>query len=125
MREEFVRVMNLVKEGKLTSEQAAELIETMMSNFASSEKQTHEMSKKLIKVQVRSSKGDNVDIQLPLKLSKLLILGLPALKEKMPDVDLNVISQQLQEALENLENLEGDIVNITASDGTTVRVFVE
>ncbi len=124
MREEFVRVMNLVKEGKLTPEQAAELIETIVSKKSIDEKQT-DHSKKLIKVLVRSEKGDNVDIQLPLKLSKLLAISLPVLKEKVPGIDLNAVSQQIEEALEHLEALEGDIINVTTDDGTIVRVFVE
>lgn len=126
MKEEFIRVINLVKDGKLTPEQAAELIETMVSKISVEERQANQSSrKKLIKMEIRSEKGDNIDIQLPLKMSKLLTLSLAVFKEKIPDIDLNLISKQVEEALEHLESLQDDIINIASADGTTVRVFVE
>jgi hypothetical protein len=47
------------------------------------------------------------------------------LKKNVPNVDLDLVSDQIDEALKNLSDLEGDIINVTGSDGTTVRIFVD
>lgn len=126
MREELMRIMNLVKDGKLTPEQAIELAEGMgifseTSNF----QKPKEGKKKLLYIQVRSADGDKVDMKIPVSLAQTMKLMLPSLKKNVPNVDLDLVSDQIDEALKNLPDLEGDIINVTGSDGTTVRIFVD
>ncbi|MFN4190852.1 MAG: SHOCT-like domain-containing protein [Pseudothermotoga sp.] len=123
MRDELFRIMNLVKDGKLTPEQALELLETM--GFFSEPKQSSTGKKRMFYIQVRSSDGDKVDMKIPVGLAQMLKLSLPVLQEKVPNVDLNFLSNQLDEAMKSLSQMEGDIINITSSDGTTVRIFVD
>lgn len=123
MRDEFLRIVNLVKDGKLTPEQALELAETM--GFFSETKQSSTEKKRMFYIQVRSDDGDKVDIKIPAGLTQILKLSLPALQEKVPNVDLNLLSEQLDEALKSLSEIEGDILNVTGSDGTTIRIFID
>lgn len=123
MRDEFLRIVNLVKDGKLTPEQALELAETM--GFFSEPKQSSTEKKRMFYIQVRSDDGDKVDIKIPAGLTQILKLSLPALQEKVPNVDLNLLSEQLDEALKSLSEIEGDILNVTGSDGTTIRIFID
>lgn len=123
MRDEFLRIVNLVKDGKLTPEQALELAETM--GFFSETKQPSTEKKRMFYIQVRSDDGDKVDIKIPAGLTQILKLSLPALQEKVPNVDLNLLSEQLDEALKSLSEIEGDILNVTGSDGTTIRIFID
>ncbi|HOJ87831.1 MAG TPA: hypothetical protein PLP64_03690 [Pseudothermotoga sp.] len=123
MRDELLRIMNLVKDGKLTPEQAVELAETM--GVFSEPKQQVSGKKRMFYIQVRSNDGEKVDVKIPVGLAQLLKLSLPVLQEKVPNVNLNLLSEQLDEAMKNLSELEGDILNVTGSDGTTVRIFVD
>lgn len=123
MRDEFLRIVNLVKDGKLTPEQALELAETM--GFFSETKQSSTEKKRMFYIQVRSDDGDKVDIKIPAGLTQILKLSLPVLQEKVPNVDLNLLSEQLDEALKSLSEIEGDILNVTGSDGTTIRIFID
>lgn len=123
MRDELLRIMNLVKDGKLTPEQALELAETM--GLFSEPKQQTTGKKKMLYIQVRGNDGDKVDMKIPVGLAQILKLSLPALQEKVPNVDLNLLSEQLDEAMKNLSEIEGDILNVTGSDGTTVRIFID
>ncbi len=123
MRDELLRIMNLVKDGKLTPEQAVELAETM--GVFSEPKQQVSGKKRMFYIQVRSNDGEKADVKIPVGLAQLLKLSLPVLQEKVPNVNLNLLSEQLDEAMKNLSELEGDILNVTGSDGTTVRIFVD
>lgn len=123
MREELFRIMNMVKDGKLTPEQALELAETM--GIFSEPKQQKSEKKRMLYIQVKGKDGDKVDIKIPVGLVQILKLSLPALKEKFPNVDLDLLSQQLDEAMKGLSEIEGDIINATGADGTTVRIFID
>ncbi|MEJ5230005.1 MAG: hypothetical protein WHT65_08380 [Pseudothermotoga sp.] len=123
MRDELFRIMNLVKVGKLTPEEGVELAESM--GIFSQPKETSQNKKRMLYIQVREKEGDKVDIKIPVGLTQLLKLSLPALKEKLPNVDLEFLSTQLDEAMKELSEIQGDIISATGSDGTTVRIFID
>lgn len=125
MREELLKLFKLVKEGKISPEEALEIAETV-GIFSQSQQTTKEKTpgKKMLYIQIRSAQGEKVDVKVPVSMAQLLKLSLPALKDKLPNVDLQMVSQQIDQALNSLEEFEGDIVNISSNDGTTVRMFV-
>lgn len=125
MREELLKLFKLVKEGKISPEEALEIAETV-GIFSQPQQITKEKTpgKKMLYIQIRSAQGEKVDVKVPVNMAQLLKLSLPALKDKLPNVDLQMVSQQIDQALNSLEEFEGDIVNISSNDGTTVRMFV-
>lgn len=125
MREELLKLFKLVKEGKISPEEALEIAETV-GIFSQPQQTTKEKTsgKKMLYIQIRSAEGEKVDVKVPVSMAQLLKLSLPALKDKLPNVDLQMVSQQIDQVLNSLEELEGDIVNISSNDGTTIRIFV-
>lgn len=125
MREELLKLFKLVKEGKISPEEALEIAETV-GIFSQPQQIPKEKApgKKMLYIQIRSAQGEKVDVKVPVSMAQLLKLSLPALKDKLPNVDLQMVSQQIDQALNSLEDFEGDIVNISSDDGTTVRMFV-
>jgi len=125
MREELLKLFRLVRDGKLSPEEALEIAETV-GIFSQSQQPTKEgaSAKKMLYVQIRDPKGEKVDVKIPLSMAQLLKLTLPALKERLPGVDLEMVSKQIDQALGSLQELEGDIVNISSEDGTIVRLFI-
>lgn len=124
MRDELLKLFKLVKDGKLSPEEAVEIAETVGIFSQPQETTKEKSSRRMLYVQIRSSKGEKVDVKIPLSMAQLLKLSLPVFKEKIPNVDVESISKQLDQVLERLEEFEGDMVNISSEDGTTVRVFV-
>lgn len=125
MKNEVLRILKLVEEGKLSSEEAAELIKEVESISQEPEKISKPSQKKFIFVQIRSEDGDNVDIRLPLSMANLLKATIPGVISKSaPQMNVEEITNQISAALEELPNTEEDFVNITSSDGSTVRIFV-
>lgn len=125
MRDELLKLFRLVKDGKLSPEEALEIAETV-GIFSQTQQTLKEKptGKRMLYVQIRNPKSEKVDVRIPLSMAQLLKLSLPIMKEKFPDLDLEMISKQIDQALESLEGLEGDIVNISSEDGTTVRIFI-
>ncbi|WP_448517104.1 SHOCT-like domain-containing protein [Pseudothermotoga sp.] len=125
MREELLKLFRLVKDGKLSPEEALEIAETVgIFSQPQQPKKEGTSAKKMLYVQIRDPKGEKVDVKIPLSMAQLLKLSLPALREKLPGVDLEMVSKQIDQALGSLQELEGDIVNISSEDGTIVRLFI-
>ncbi len=78
---------------------------------------------KMLKIQIVSNDGDKVNVQVPVKLAKLL----PAFKTKLQNknvfADADVDIEEIIEMIE--QGLEGELVNIESKDGDRVRIVVE
>ncbi|MEK5332898.1 MULTISPECIES: SHOCT-like domain-containing protein [unclassified Lysinibacillus] len=129
MKEEIARVLTMIQEGKLDAEKGSELIQALKdkedtgNNFL--EKTTKYLDKTL-KVRVVSSENDNVMVNLPIKLVKVVLMAghsiaasIPQSEKYVKDIDINLII----EAIEN--ELDGQIVDIKSANGDTVSVIIE
>lgn len=127
--DEKLRILKMIEEGTITAEQAAELMSAM--NVENSPEQPislvkSDYDKKMFRVIVDSTSGDKVKIQFPVGAIKkiLKVTGkLPISEKDLQGIDLSSMMDAISECLS--EEMEGDFVNVEASDGTTVRVFVD
>lgn len=125
MREDLLKILNMVKEGKLEVPKAADLIEAIEEK-KSTQLQVRKYDERMLKVLVESVEGDNVRINLPVNviISILKVTGkLPIKNEHMEGIDLEMLSITIISALEN-ETL-GEIVTVDSSKGDIVRIVVE
>ncbi|MGX9135097.1 SHOCT-like domain-containing protein [Rummeliibacillus sp. JY-2-4R] len=128
MKEEITRVLTMVQEGKIDADKGLELIEVLKEKEETgntSEKPTKYLDKTL-KVRVVSAENDNVKVNLPIKLVKVVLMAghsiatsIPQSEKYVKDIDINVII----EAIEN--ELDGQIVDIKSANGDTVSVVIE
>ncbi|MCX7950490.1 MAG: hypothetical protein N2594_00865, partial [Clostridiales bacterium] len=70
MNEEIMRVLKMLEEGKIDSQKASELISLLNSKTEETIELTNK--DKMFKVLVKSSKGDNVNINIPVKFISTL-----------------------------------------------------
>ena len=80
----------------------------------------------MFRIVVDSVGGDKVNVQFPVGGIKKILKAtgkLPISDENLKGVDLSAMMDGICECLE--DEIEGDFVNVTAADGTTVRVFVD
>ena len=129
MKEEISRVLTMVQEGKIDAEKASELIQVLKEKAETDdnllEKPTTYLDKTL-KIRVVSAENDNVTVNLPLKLVKVVLMAghgiaasIPQSEKYVKDIDINLII----EAIEN--ELDGQIVDIKSANGDTVSVIIE
>ncbi|MEK5101192.1 hypothetical protein MKX83_04270 [Cytobacillus sp. FSL M8-0252] len=129
MKEEITKVLTMVQEGKIDADKGAELIQVLKEKEEIESKQPESSSKymeKVLKIRVKSAENDNVTVNLPIKLVKVVLLAghniaasIPESAKYVKDIDINLII----EAIEN--ELDGQIVDVKSADGDTVSIFIE
>ena len=121
MKEEVMRIIKLVEEGKIDSEKAAELIEALKIPQTES-KVTDFQDGQMLKVKVLSAQNDNVNIKLPIKFIKGVLAScgkIPINVNGMESID----TSKLLEAIDS--GLTGKIVEVQSSNGDIVEVVIE
>ncbi|WHY99948.1 SHOCT-like domain-containing protein [Peribacillus simplex] len=129
MKEEITRVLTMVQEGKIDADKGSELIQVLKEKEESSNKLFEKPTKyldKTLKVRVVSAENDNVTVNLPIKLVKVVLMAghsiaasIPQSEKYVKDININLII----EAIEN--ELDGQIVDIKSANGDTVSVIID
>lgn len=123
MKEEIKRILNMVEEGKIDSEKAAELIEALNSLPETQQLPKLRNSDKMLRIRVISSTADNVNVNIP--VSFLKAIGTAVNNVKIPGVSEQegVDIKMIMEAIDS--GLEGKIVDVKSGNGDIVEVVIE
>ncbi|MEH6850266.1 MULTISPECIES: SHOCT-like domain-containing protein [Bacillus] len=129
MKEEITRVLTMVQEGKIDADKGSELIQVLKEKEETDNKLYEKPTKyldKTLKIRVVSAENDNVTVNLPIKLVKVVLTAghsiaasIPQSENYVKDIDINLII----EAIEN--ELDGPIVDIKSANGDTVSIIIE
>ena len=139
MSEERNRILDLLAAGKITAEEAGRLLDAVDSGAAqaasapAAPKSVPSELPKFMYVKVISTKGDNVNVKIPLSLVraglKLTSLIPPqameqidkSMAEKGMSIDLkNLKPEDLEDLIESLREME---ISVDAANGDNVRVY--
>lgn len=127
MKEDLVKVLTMLSEGKLNVEKSSELIEAM---YKKEEKELQiiesNYDKRMLRVYVDSKDGDNVRVNLPIAVITAILKAtgkLPIKNTEMEGIDFEMLSQSIIAALDN--EMLGEIVTVDSSNGDIVRVVIE
>ena len=140
--DEKMRILKMVEEGKLSAEEAISLIDALGESVREDETagqypaydngcavvpkgQGTSYENKMLRIVVDSTKGDKVNVQLPVKIIRqvLKVTGkLPIQSQELQGIDLDTLTASIIECLDS-ETL-GNIIDVSASDGTTVKIFI-
>ncbi|HHV55430.1 MAG TPA: hypothetical protein GXX55_08295 [Firmicutes bacterium] len=139
MKEERIHILQMLKEGKVTVDEAARLLEALdpdpehgAASSASSETPGEDweraapavrpLQSRFLRVRVLSSDGDKVNVNIPLSLAKLAMKFIPGearARMEEQNIDLDSIVAAIE------EGAEGKIVELSSGDGDLVEVYVE
>jgi hypothetical protein len=129
MNEEISRVLTMVEEGKLTKEKAAELIDALQGkgNLDTLNKRSStSYLNKMLKIRVTTEDGDNVNVNLPIKLIKAVLKVGTNVAKMIPESEKYVKDIDVELLIEAIENeLDGQIVDVTSANGDKVLVTIE
>ncbi|BES64618.1 hypothetical protein SANA_10570 [Gottschalkiaceae bacterium SANA] len=122
--EEKKQILEMLTSGKITQDQALELLAALEEGREESIKKPS-TEKKFLRVRVQDgNEGDKVNINIPLGLVKV---GLKLASKYADDEDLKALDNiDFDEVLEMIEQgAEGKIVEVDTKDGEKVEIIVE
>ncbi len=139
MSQERDRILDLLAAGKITAEEAGRLLDAVDSAGGAGRERARRPQErpgelpKFMYVKVLSTKGDNVNVKIPLSLVraglKLTSLIPPqameqidkSMAEKGMSIDLkNLKPEDLEDLIESLREME---ISVDAANGDNVRVY--
>jgi hypothetical protein len=127
MNEEISRVLTMVEEGKLDKDKATELINALQGKNQTIllNKETPYMNK-MLKIIVTTEVGDNVKVNLPIKLVNAVLKVGTSIAERIPEAEKYVKDINVDLLIDAIENeVDGQIVDITTAKGEKVLVVIE
>lgn len=123
MREEKMMILSMLEEGKITKEEAINLLETLEEN---TEKNNAKNSKaKWIRIRVfDSEENTKVNVNLPISL---LDAGMKIANKFSSDLKAFGLGEEdLKEIIEEIRNgAEGKIIDVEEENGQKVEIIVE
>ena len=129
MNEEVMLVLKMVEEGRVSADKAKEIIDTLGNTSKNIEVITPKRYEdKFLKIKVLSKEGDNVNVQLPIKVIKEIIkvtgkLPISTSVDGMNGINTDELMDTLISCLDN--EVMGEIVDICSSEGDIVKIIIE
>ncbi len=126
MQEEIKRILQLVEEGKIDSEKAAELIEALNPQRSAQQPSKPANSDKMLRVRVLSGTSDQSDrVNVNIPVSFLKAIGAAVNNMKIPGISdqEGIDVRMIMDAIDS--GLEGKIVDVQTSNGELVEVVIE
>ncbi len=126
MNEEKRKILEMVKEGKITFEEAEQLLDKLNLNESSENvpKVKKPNSKKFLRVRVSEEDKVKANVNIPIALAEVGLNLIPKSKLKVDGKQINM--DQILKLIE--EGTEGELVNIDAEDegkNYKVNIFID
>ena len=137
MDEDRLRILKMIEEGKLTAEEATELLRALGEDADAprvNPVQARKGRRQTLRIKVDEKGGDKVNVNLPLGLvrvfagnGKLEKLIPDSAKVEMKGQGIDISAFQIDEMIDMVERGELDekIVDVRTEDGTVVEIYVE
>jgi len=124
MKDEIAKILAMVEEGKITSEEASELIDTMKSETKSTPSKSY--LGKMLKIRVKSDTKENVRVNVPIRLVRFLLKMGHGIASQIPEAQQYADEIDVDMLLDAIDNeIEGKIVDVQSDDGETVEIYIE
>lgn len=125
MDENIKRILKMVEDGKLSSDKAAEIIETLKADETTTDETAPKGKAKKLVIKVKKSNGEDMNINFPLKFIKASMKAFGKLpmdihgKVNDHKVDMEAIATAIE------SEAEGTIMDIQTGKGEDVRITIE
>lgn len=126
MKEETLRVLKMVEEGKLSAEKASELLAAMDVKEEKAIVISENYKKKILRIKVDSADGDKVNVNLPVSVISSILKAtgkLPIQMNGMENINIEELTQVVAAAFEN--EVDGEIVDVKSAEGDIVKIVIE
>ena len=125
MREEIEKILTMFEEGKLEKKEAIQLIEILQEkDRPEDQEEANAFSSKMLQIRIDSPEGDDINVNIPIKLLKGFLKTGSGLNVFMPEEKKEKIN--LDAVLDALEkDVTGDIVDMIDDDGERLVISIK
>jgi hypothetical protein len=125
MDENIKRILKMVEEGKLSSDKAAEIIDTLRADETTTEETTPQGKAKKLVINVKKANGEDLNINFPLKFIKASVKAFGKLPVDIQGQvnDHKVDMEAIATAIES--EVEGTIMDMQTGKGQDVKITIE
>ena len=129
MNEEISMILKMVEEGKISADNAKELIDALENKSKNNEAVVpKKYEDKFLRVEVLSHEGDKVNVKLPIKVIKEIIkitgkLPISTSIEGMNGIDIDELMNTIVSCFDN--EVMGEIVDVCSSEGDIVKIVID
>ncbi len=125
MQEEIAKIITMVEEGKVSSEEASELINALKEDEHAGDEGKTYLGKKL-KIRISSEEKEKVRVNIPIRLVKWVLKtghgiasSIPEAKAYADDIDMDIVMQ----AIDN--GIDGKIMDLDTEEGDSIAIYIE
>lgn len=128
MQEEIARIIHMVEEGKINSEEASKLISALNEDKEPAETSTSKSTymKKSVKINIRSEDKETLNVSVPIRFVKWILKtghgiasAIPEAKAYVDDIDMNAVMDAID------HGAEGKIIDMDTEEGDSIAVYIE
>lgn len=131
MKDEIAKVIAMAQEGKVSAEEASELIQLIgekenTSKTSATARTTGKYLERSLRIKVQSGEADKVNVSIPLKLIKVVLkmghgiaANIPEAKEYTEHINVDLIMEAIN------QEMVGNIVDIETENGDVVLITIE
>src|SRR5699024_3920154 len=125
MQEEIAKIIKMVEEGKVSAEEASELINALKEEEVTSAPDKGYMGKK-VKIRIHSEDKEKVRVNIPIRFVKWILKtghgiasSIPEARAYADDIDMDV----LMHAIDN--GIDGKIIDLDTEEGESIAIYIE
>ncbi len=122
MEAEKKQILEMVRDGKLTVEEAQKIMEAMDQGDEDATPATATRPPRLLRIRVKDEDGAKVNVSVPISLVRVLWRFIP--KDAMRELEAHNIDMDAILAAVN-EGAQGSLVDVEDEDGAKVEIVVE
>lgn len=118
MNDEIKRILKMLEEGKITSDQASELIDAIKEDKAVT---NTEQKDKNLKINVLKEGKNKVNLSIPLRFARAIMRAtgkLPVKVHGVKEIDLNILKNAIE------TGSDGKILDFTTDEGNHVEMII-
>ena len=122
MEAEKKQILEMVRDGKLSVEEAQRIMDAMEQGDEGASPATASMPPRFLRVRVKDEDGSRVNVSVPISLVRVLWRFIP--RDAMRELEGHNIDMDSILAAVN-EGAQGSLVDLEDEDGTRVEIIVE
>lgn len=123
MDQERKQVLEMVRDGRLTVDEAEQILDAMTyGEERTSDAVSSKRNPRFLRIRVKDEDGSKVNLNIPISLAKVMLKFVPSqVMGELADqnIDLNGILAAVQ------EGAEGQLIHVKEEDGDEVEISVE